>query len=69
MNFEDIFTTIGMVVTIASIVVAAFDKVAKITPTTKDDEVAGKLVRGLSVIVGILDKFSVHTTSDKAKKD
>lgn len=69
MNFEDIFTTIGMVVTIASIAVAAFDKIAQITPTTKDDELASKLVRGLSVIVSILDKFSVHTTSDKTKKN
>lgn len=65
MDFETIFATVGMVVTIASIAVAAFDKIAQITPSTKDDEVAGKLVKGLSVIVGILDKFSVHTTSDK----
>ena len=68
MNLDQIFTYIGMAVTIASILVAAFDKIAEITPSTKDDELASKLSKGLSFVVGILDKFSVHTTSDKKKQ-
>lgn len=68
MNLDQIFTHVGMAVTIASVLVAAFDKIAQITPSTKDDELASKLAKGLSVIVSILDKFSVHTTSDKTKQ-
>lgn len=69
MTLDQIFTYVGMAVTIATVLVAAFDKIAQITPTTKDDELASKLAKGLSVVVAILDKFSIHTTSDKTKKD
>ncbi len=68
MTLDQIFTYIGMAVTIASILVAAFDKIAQITPSTKDDELASKLAKGMSVLVMLLDKFSVHTTSDKKAK-
>lgn len=67
MTLDQVLTYIGAAVTIASLLVAAFDKFAQITPSTKDDELASKLSKGLSVIVSILDKFSVHTTSDKKK--
>ena len=67
MNLESIFAVIGMVVSIATVLVAAFDKIAKITPSTKDDAIASKLVKGLAVVVSFLDVFSVHTTSDRKK--
>lgn len=68
MDLSTVFTYIGMAVTIATILVGAFDKIAAITPSTKDDVLASRLAKGLSILVSVLDVLSVHTTSDKKPK-
>lgn len=68
MDVTAVFSYIGMAVSIATVLVAALDKIAAITPTTKDDQLASTLAKGLSIVVSVLDVFSVHATSDKKAK-
>lgn len=64
---ENILAIIGALVTAATLIVAGLDKIAQITPTTKDDEYVGKARAVLAKVSGLLDKVSVYTTSDKKK--
>ena len=54
-----IFTTVGVVVSGASVIVGGLDVLAKITPSTKDDEAVAAAKRGLGAVSSVLDKFSV----------
>lgn len=56
---QDGFMYVGIVVTAATAIVAALEKVAEVTPTTKDDEYIGKAKQWLGVVSAILDKVSV----------
>ena len=47
---QDGFMYVGIVVTAATAIVAALEKVAEVTPTTKDDEYIGKAKQWLGVI-------------------
>ena len=56
---QDGFMYVGIVVTAATAIVAALEKIAEVTPTTKDDEYIGKAKKWLGVVSAILDKVSV----------
>lgn len=62
---QNILAIIGALVTAATLIVAGLDKIAQITPTTKDDEYIGKARAVLVKVSALLDKVSVYTTSDK----
>ena len=53
------FTTIGAVVSGASVIVAALDKVAAITPTDRDDKALAAVTRCLGAVSFLLDKVSI----------
>lgn len=59
---ESIFMWLGIIVTAATAIVAALEKVAEVTPTTKDDEYIGKAKQWLGFVSAILDKVSVWNT-------
>jgi len=65
LQVQNILTIIGAVVTAATLIVAGLDKLAQITPTTKDDEAVGKAKAFLSKVSSVLDKVSVYTTVKK----
>ena len=59
---QDAFMWMGIVVTAATTIVAALEKVAAVTPTTKDDEYVSKAKVALGYVSAILDRVSVWTT-------
>lgn len=59
---QDGFMYVGIVVTAATAIVAALEKVAEVTPTAKDDEYISKAKQWLGVVSAILDKVSVWDT-------
>lgn len=60
---ESIFMWLGIIVTAATAIVAALEKIAEVTPTTKDDEYIGKAKQWLGFVSAILDKVSVWNTN------
>lgn len=52
----------------ASIIVAALIKVAKLTPTSKDDEWLSGAERVIAAIISLLDKLALNPNKDKARK-
>ena len=60
-----IFSTVGVVVSGASLIVGGLDMVAKITPTTKDDEAIDAAKRGLGFVSAVLDKVSIWNWQKK----
>lgn len=60
-----IFTTVGAVVSGASVIVGGLDVLAKITPSTKDDEAIDAAKRGLSFVSAVLDKVSIWNWQKK----
>lgn len=59
---ETILAILGAVVAGATLIVAGLDKIAAVTPTTKDDEYVGKLKKALGYVSDILDRFAIHPT-------
>lgn len=57
---EQILMIIGAVVSGATLIVLGLEKIAGITPTTKDDEFVGKVKRMLGYVSDLLDRLSVH---------
>ena len=57
--------TIGGIVTVATIIVAALERVAEITPSTKDDKYVGIVKKYLGYVSYVLDPLNVYTTKDK----
>lgn len=57
--FQDGLMYFGALVVFATTVVAALEKFAAITPTTKDDEFVAKAKQYLGVVSSLLDKISV----------
>ena len=57
---EQILMIIGAVVSGATLIVLGLEKIAGITPTTKDDEFVGKVKRALGYVSDLLDRFAVH---------
>lgn len=64
-KLDSILVVIGAVVVGCTAIVAGLEKIASITPSTKDDEYVGKLKKALGVVSGLLDYFSVYRTKDK----
>lgn len=52
----------------AAVIVKGFAEIAKITPSTKDDELASKAAVVISYVLSFLDKLSLGLKSDKARK-
>lgn len=59
---QDGFMWLGVIVVAATSIVAALEKVAEVTPTTKDDEYVSKAKVFLGYVSAFLDKVSVWTT-------
>lgn len=59
---QDGFMWLGIIVTAATSIVAALEKIAEVTPTTKDDEYVSKAKVALGYVSALLDKVSVWTT-------
>lgn len=58
-------TFIGGVVTVSTVIVAALERVAEITPSTKDDKYVGIAKKWLGYVSYVLDPLNVYTTKDK----
>lgn len=56
---SDVIFWFGVIVTAATSIVATLEKVAAITPTTKDDEYVGRVKKYLSYLSAIADYVSV----------
>ena len=52
----------------ASMVVQGLAKIAAITPSTRDDEVIGKVQGFLTGLAKILDKVALNLPADKARR-
>ena len=52
----------------ASLVVQGLAKIAVITPSTRDDEIIGKVNAFLVGLAKILDKLALNLPADKARK-
>ena len=56
------------VVGAASLIVQGLAQLAAITPSTRDDEIIGKVQGFLTGLVKILDKVALNLPADKARK-
>lgn len=52
----------------ASLVVQGLAKIAAVTPSTRDDEIIGKVDAFLVCLAKILDKLALNLPADKARK-
>lgn len=63
-----IFAVLATIVGSASAIVAALDKIAAITPTTKDDMIVGKAKRYIGIAVAVLDRIALNPDKAKARQ-
>ena len=63
-----ITVTIPAVVGAASLIVQGIAKITKITPSTKDDEIVGKVEVFLAGAQRIFDKLALNLPADKARQ-
>lgn len=63
-----VFTVLTSVVGAASLVVQGIAKVTAITPSTRDDEIVGKVQSGLAVTSRFLDKIALNFPATQARK-
>ncbi|AUY11156.1 hypothetical protein [Aeromonas sp. ASNIH2] len=56
------------VVGAASMIVQGLAQLAAITPSTRDDEIIGKVQGFLTSLVKILDKVALNLPADKARR-
>ena len=52
----------------ASMVVQGLAKIAAVTPSTRDDEVSGKVQAFLVGLTEVLDKLAMNLPAEKARK-
>ncbi|MGN5084952.1 hypothetical protein ACTG2F_19995 [Aeromonas sp. 31P] len=52
----------------ASLVVQGLAKLAAVTPSTRDDEIIGKVDAFLVGLIKVLDKLAMNLPADKARK-
>ncbi|BEE05623.1 MULTISPECIES: hypothetical protein [Aeromonas] len=52
----------------ASLVVQGLAKIAAVTPSTRDDEIIGKVDAFLVGLIKVLDKLALNLPADKARK-
>jgi len=67
-TIEAILMWFGLIVGAATSIVLALEKIAEVTPTTKDDEYISKAKKALGYLSSFLDYFNIYTTKDKLKK-
>lgn len=60
-----IFATIGIVVSVASTIVLCLERIAEVTPSTKDDKYVGVVKKWLGIVSYVLDPINIYTTKDK----
>lgn len=63
----DIGTYISAAIGIASALVRLAEQVASITPSTKDDEFAGKARKVLGRAVAVIDRIALNPPASKAR--
>lgn len=51
----------------ASVIFKALEKIAHITPTTKDDEFVGKVRKALGFLSALLDRLALNPDKSKAR--
>ena len=51
-----------------SLVVQGLAKIAAVTPSTRDDEIIGKVDAFLVGLIKVLDKLALNLPADKARK-
>ena len=56
------------VVGAASMIVQGLAQIAAITPSTRDDEIIGKVLAFLAGLAKILDKVALNLPADKARR-
>ncbi|MGL4756891.1 MAG: hypothetical protein ACRCXB_31470 [Aeromonadaceae bacterium] len=52
----------------SSLVVQGLAKIAAVTPSTRDDEIIGKVDAFLVGLIKVLDKLAMNLPADKARK-
>jgi hypothetical protein len=62
--FQWVLTAVGA----ASAIVAALIPIAKLTPSSKDDEFLGKAQKFLAWLIAILDRVAINPSQDNARK-
>lgn len=62
-----VVTLIPTIIGAASVLVKSASAVAKITPSTKDDEVVGRVAKGVSKVVAVLDKVALNPDTMDAR--
>ncbi|EPX9362315.1 hypothetical protein ACW6B7_000021 [Aeromonas veronii] len=62
------FFILMAVVGAASLIVQGLAQIAAVTPSTRDDEIIGKVQAILAGLVKILDKVALNLPADKARK-
>ena len=62
---ETVLMWVGIIVTFCTTMVVALEKIAEVTPTTKDDEYVATAKKWLGYVSAFLDNFNVYTTKDK----
>ena len=66
-----IANALGIVVAVvgsASLIVAALEKIAGITPSTKDDYYVGKAKKFLGKVTAVLDKIALNPAKHNARE-
>lgn len=68
LTLSALVVTATSVVGAASIIVQGIAKITAITPSTKDDEVVGKVQKALQVTSTVLDKVALNLPATTARK-
>ena len=68
LTLSALVVTATSVVGAASIIVQGIAKITAITPSTKDDEIVGKVQKVLLVTSTVLDKVSLNLPAAQARK-
>lgn len=68
LTLSALVVTATSVVGAASLIVQGIAKITAITPSTKDDEVVGKVQKALQVTSVVLDKVALNLPATTARK-
>lgn len=62
-----VLVMVTVVVGSASMIVDALERIAKVTPTDKDNLLIGRAKRGLAKVVAFLDRLALNPPKDRAR--
>lgn len=68
LTLSALVVTATSVVGAASLIVQGIAKITAITPSTKDDEIVGKVQKALQVTSVVLDKVALNLPATTARK-